>query len=211
MSGSRPGRHARGPAPAAAGPAPLVPLIALVMVAALVLAGCRGDGAGPDGDEAAPAAGRTASFDLYFPGEGGHLYAEERELEVTGEPRNRARAIVLALLDGPRSPALQRPFPESVGLLDLYFQPDGTVYVDLGAEDQDTPPPGGSLAEMMRVYSVVDSIVFNVPEARRVALLWNGVQRESFSGHLDTSVALEADASLLAPAERAERGAEEER
>lgn len=149
-----------------------------------------------EGEEAA--AGRSVSFDLYFPGEGGYLVPEARELAVTAEPQNRARAIVLALLDGPRQSALYRPFPEGVVLLDLYLEADGTAYVDLGQEGKELPPSGGSLAEMMRVYSIVDSLVYDLPEVRRVALLWNGVQRESFSGHLDTSVPLLPERDLVA-------------
>ncbi|PYQ60097.1 MAG: sporulation protein, partial [Acidobacteria bacterium] len=59
------------------------------------------------------------------------------------------------------------------------------------------PPPGGSTEEIQRVYSVVDSIVLGVPQASRVVLLWNGSQRETFSGHLDLSVPLVPDRGLL--------------
>ncbi len=37
----------------------------------------------------------------------------------------------------------------------------------------------------------------NVPQATRVALLWNGTQRLTFSGHLDTSRPLFPDRALL--------------
>ncbi len=193
------------PAPAARGAAGW---IALALAAVLGLAGCGGEGddAGAGGEGAGES--RAASFDLYFPGEGGRLYAEERELEVTADPRDRARAVVLALLDGPRNRTYFRPFPEDVGLLELYLAPDGTVFVDLGAEGQEMPPASGSMAEMTSVYSVVDSVVYNVPEARRVMLLWNGVQRESFAGHLDTSVPLEPVVSILAPGAQARRRAQ---
>lgn len=182
-------------------------LLGAVFLAALA-AGCGGEGAGPEGGDGAEELSRSATFDLYFPGEGGLLHAEERELEVTGDPRDRARAIVLALLDGPRNRTLFRPFPEDVGLLELYFDPEGTVYVDLGAEGREMPPPSGSMEEMTRVYSVVDSVAFNVPEAQRVVLLWNGVQRESFAGHLDTSVPLEPEISILSPGAQARRRGE---
>jgi hypothetical protein len=38
----------------------------------------------------------------------------------------------------------------------------------------------------------------SVPSVRSVALLWNGSQRLTFSGHLDTSRPLAADRSLVA-------------
>lgn len=171
-----------------------------------------GDGGAPGvaapAEEAAPS--RPVSFELLFPGEGGFLHPEKRELAVTDDPRNRARAIVLAVLGGPSDAGLERglerPFPEDVGLLELYVTADGTAYVDLGAEGRPSPPSGGSLAERVMVYSVVDSLALNLPEVERVALLWNGLQRESFSGHLDTSVPLEPDEGLLAPSARAARG-----
>ncbi len=174
--------------------------LALGAVLALVWAFWHGGGAGGG---RAPAPAPTAppsqeSFDLYFPGGDGLLHAEARQLAVPGEPRARARALVLALLDGPQSEGLLRLFPQAVGLLDVYLTPDGTAYVDLGAEGMDRPPASGSRAEMMRAYSIVDTLVLDLPEVQRVALLWNGVQPGSFSGHLDTSVALPAKRDLLA-------------
>lgn len=180
--------------------------LALVAVLALVWAFWHGGGRGgqPPATEP-PAPPSQESFDLYFPGGDGLLHAEARQLAVPGDARARARALVLALLDGPRGAGLLRPFPETVGLLDVYLTPDGTVYVDLGAEGMDRPPAGGSLAEMMRAYSIVDTLALDLPEVQRVALLWNGVQPESFSGHLDTSVALPAKRDLLAPGAGAPR------
>jgi hypothetical protein len=182
--------------------------VALAVVVAggwLLWRGGNGGGAGALREE--EAAGRPVAFELYFPGADGYLHPEERELAVTGEVRNRARALVLAILDGPRAAGLMAPFPEGVGLLDLYVAPDGTVYVDLGAEERPDPPSGGSLAEMMMVYSLVDTLALNLPEVERVALLWNGLQRETFSGHLDTSVPLAPEDDLLAAAARARREA----
>lgn len=171
------------------------------LVAFLWVALSEDDGpAGPGEAGEEEAEGRPVTFELYFPADSGTLVPEERELAVTADPAGRARAIVLALLDGPRQASLHAPFPEGVMLLDLYLDPDGTAYVDLGQEGTEQPPSGGSLAEMMRVYSIVDSLAYNLPEVDRVALLWNGIQRESFSGHLDTSVPLEPwDEMVAAP------------
>lgn len=178
---------------------------ALVAAALGILAGACGDGRdGAGSPEDGP--GEPVAFDLYFPSDDGYLRPERRELAVTTAPRERARAIVLALLDGPEDGALAAPFAEEVTLLDVYLDPAGVAYVDLGSEANEDPPSGGSTAEMMRVYSVVDSVALNIPEVRRVALLWNGVQRESFSGHLDTSQPLRAREDLLAPPARRQGG-----
>ena len=139
------------------------------------------------------------SFNLYFPAAGGGLRAESRALQVSVEPKDRIRKVVEALLAGPKAAGLARPFPEGVLLGAVLLSADGTAYIDLRWQDHTDPPPSGSTEEIQRVYSVVSSIVLNIPQASRVVLLWNGVQRETFSGHLDLSVPLVPDRGLLGP------------
>ena len=73
--------------------------------------------------------------------------------------------MVEALLDGPKAPGLVRPLPEGVALGAVQLGQDGTAYVDLRSADHPDPPPGGSTEEIQRVYSLVDSIALNVPQA----------------------------------------------
>lgn len=155
---------------------------------------------GAGGPEAAGEAGERVGFLLYFPAAGGGLRAEPRELQVTAAPKDRIRKLVEALLAGPRTPGLSRPFPRGVTLGSVQLGGDGIAYVDLRWPDHPDPPPGGSTEEIQRVYSVVDSVVLNVPQVSRVALLWNGVQRETFSGHLDLSRPLVPDRAPAASA-----------
>ncbi|HSU84370.1 MAG TPA: GerMN domain-containing protein [Thermoanaerobaculia bacterium] len=152
----------------------------------------------PAGGAAGTAAQKSepVSFDLYFPSGGGGLRAESRALQVSQEPKDRIRKVVEALLAGPKTPGLARPFPEGVALGSVLLSPDGTAYVDLHWQDHADPPPSGSTEEIQRVYSLVNSIVLDVPQASRVVLLWNGFQRETFSGHLDLSVPLVPDRGL---------------
>ncbi len=149
-------------------------------------------GAPPPGTE-------KITVSLYFPGPGEYLIPERRVLDVTPDTRDRVRRIAEAVLDGPQQGDLGRSFPEGVEVGGVLLGGNGTVYVDLHSETLADPPSSGSLAEMQRVFSLVDSIALNVEQVSRVALLWNGVQRESFGGHLDTSRPFVADRSLLAP------------
>ncbi len=149
-------------------------------------------GAPPPGTE-------KITVSLYFPGPGEYLVPERRALDVTPDPKDRIRKIVEAVLEGPRQDDLGRSFPEGVQVGGVLLGSDGTVYVDLRSETLPDPPSSGSLEEMQRVFSLVDSIALNIEQAPRVALLWNGVQRESFGGHLDTTRPFSADRSLLAP------------
>jgi hypothetical protein len=75
----------------------------------------------------------------------------------------------------------------------LALGPNGIAYVDFRWQDHPDPPAGGATEELQRIYSVVDSICLNVPQAQKVVLLWNGVQRETFSGHLDLTHPLGPD------------------
>lgn len=143
--------------------------------------------------------GEPVRFQLYFPTDGGLLRAEQRDLKVTDDPRDRARKIVRALLEGPKLQGLVAPFPEGVTAGTVAVSKDGVAYVDLRWEGHPDPPASGSTAEAQRVFSVVNSIGMNVKEATRVVLLWNGFQRDTFAGHLDSSRPFSPDRSLLAP------------
>ena len=99
----------------------------------------------------------------------------------------------------PAASGLVRPFPPEVKLGGVELSADGTAFVDLRWSDHEDPPESGSTEEMQRVYSLVDSVALNVPQVNRVVLLWNGTQRITFSGHLDTSRPLLPDRTLLAP------------
>jgi hypothetical protein len=150
-----------------------------------------GRGRGATGTAAQP--GKPVSFQLYFPADGGTLKAEARDLQVSESPKDRIHKILDALLVGPRTAGLVGPFPAGVVVGGVLLGPNGTAYVDLRWPNHEEPPPGGSTEEIQRVYSVVDSVSLNVPQAQRVVLLWNGVQRETFSGHLDLSRPLVPD------------------
>lgn len=151
-----------------------------------------GDGEGPEG-----AAGTVekVAFELYLPADGGLLRPQRRELQVTGAPKDRIRKIVGALLAP--GPGGIRLFPEGVVLTSVHLGKDGTAYVGLNWDGHE-PPSSGSTEEMQRVYGIVNSITSNVPEAKQVVLLWNGIQRTTFAGHLDTSEPLAPNRALVA-------------
>jgi hypothetical protein len=44
--------------------------------------------------------------------------------------------------------------------------------------------PGGSSAEMMTIYSIVNSLTLNFPQVKRVQILIDGKAVESIAGHI---------------------------
>jgi hypothetical protein len=153
---------------------------------------------GAAGPEAVPGGGGLSlAVDLYFPSSGFTLVRERRDLPAVEEPQARLEALARALAEGPTTPSLHAPLPPGVEVRLVHLAPDGTVYVDLASEEGAEPPPSGTTEELLRVYSLVNTLLLNVSEARSAVLLWNGVQRPTFSGHLDLTHPLLPDPSLV--------------
>lgn len=181
-------------------PAPVLGLSLLAL--GLLLAGCPGGEEAPAPDEAPdetqpPIVQDVTAADLYFPAYNGFLGVERRQMDLTGTPEEQIRLLVETLLTGPEQPEHGRAFAEGVTLAEVYVAENGTAYVDLASPEAQEPPSTGSLHEMQIVYSLVDTVALNVPGVERVALLWNGRQRLTFAGHLDTSVPLAPQTELV--------------
>lgn len=156
----------------------------------------RSNGGREEGSTSAP--GRVElPVEIYFPNDSGRLEAERRDISTDRRPDDLARAVVEALLDGPQSESLIRPFPPGSRLGSVYVASDGIAFVDLTVEGIELPLPAGSTEERLIVMSLVGSLTLNVPEVNRVVLLWNGVQPLTLAGHLDLSRPLAADPSLV--------------
>ena len=135
---------------------------------------------------------------LYFPAANDRLVAQESEMTSAPGARARAMAVVAMLLS--TAPAAPRVavFPSEVRLGKLLLLEDGTAIVDLRTEPIVEPPQSGSTVEQLRIYAIVNSLLRNVEEVKQVVLLWNGVQRPSFAGHVDTGHPLRLRADLEA-------------
>jgi hypothetical protein len=146
-----------------------------------------------------PRSVETTTVELYFPTTTGWLGAESRELPAARSAEERAAQVAAALLAGPNEEGYEAPLGEEVELASLHLTGDGVVYLDLAAAAMAAPPVSGSRGELLVVYSFVNSILANVPQARGVVLMWNGNQRPTFAGHVDTTRPLPAESGWLAP------------
>jgi len=138
--------------------------------------------------------------ELFFPTSEGRLARERRELAPVEDTAGAVSAAVAALLAGPETPPLLPAFPPGIEVRGTLVSAEGTAYVDLGRSGGGPPPASGSEEEMLRVQALVQTVVASVPEAQQVVLLWDGQQRPSLAGHLDTGSPLRPDPQLLAPA-----------
>jgi len=131
--------------------------------------------------------GETWSARLWFPADTGRLGSAEIPVTSDAAPAARATAALSALLAARPEPPLAPVFPDTVEVHKVLFGSGGVLFVDLRPPDGSEPPGSGSTAELQRVYAVVHSALDAVPEASAVVLLWNGVQRRSLAGHVDTA------------------------
>ena len=177
-----------------------------IFLAALVLGvlWCSGERRSEEVVEGAPEIeeveipGETVAVELYFPGRGNRLHAEERLLPAVEPAEERVRLLAEALLAGPAGGGLTAPLPAGVSLAGVHVDDDAVVYLDLNPAEGGGRLAWGSKKELLAVYSLVDSILLNVPEVERVVLLWSSQQRPTFAGHVDTSRPLGPDSSLIA-------------
>lgn len=140
----------------------------------------------------------TAPVELYYPGSGGRLYVEPREVPIAEGAEQRLQSVLAILLAGPESPDLFPAMPDTITLGWTYLNPLNIAYVNFDVAGDVAFPAWGSGHELLAMYSVVNTILLNIPEVEAVVLLRNGQQHATFAGHLDTSRPLLANHDLLA-------------
>ena len=202
-----------------------LPLVLAVALLALVLvAGCGGGGKdddappaaeGADSGEAGEAAADDESepsidplprrnVDIYFPStktEG--LVAEPREIFDTARPGDQVKQIVTDLLSDPSTDGARRAVPAGTRLRQVYVLDEGVAWLDFSSDLTDNLP-GGSMSELLTVYAIVDSVVANVPNVRRVGILIEGHQVETLNGHLSLRQPLKPNYGLVLDDKQAE-------
>ncbi len=142
------------------------------------------------------AAGTKETVYLYFADpQTGYLTGEARQMEGRKDEVSFLMEIVKGLISGPEN-NLSPVLPPGAELLALYSTPEGTVFVDLSGDVADGHP-GGVRTELLSVYSIVNTIVFNSEGIGSVRILVDGSEAETLAGHVDISRPLEARMLLV--------------
>jgi spore germination protein GerM len=125
------------------------------------------------------------------------LHPEEREVQLaSSSPNDLARAIVEEVIKG-SSQGKVNTLPEGTKLRQVYITADGTAYVDFSRRIAEGSYYGSS-AEMAAVYSVVNSLAYNLKSVKKVVILVEGNEKETLGGHVDLSRPFTPDFSLVA-------------
>lgn len=184
-----------------------------ILFLALLLAGCttapgngESDGTAPEGypeveslsldapeeaEQGPKTTGEVTNIVLYFADSNGKLAPEQRQIpKVPGL----ARKTIEELCKGPNNTDLFATIPAGTRLLDVNIR-DGLCTVDFSRELV-ANHTGGSSGELLTVYSIVNTLTqFSTVE--RVNIIVEGQKLETLAGHLDLSVILEREQSIL--------------
>jgi hypothetical protein len=136
------------------------------------------------------------SVDLYFESPDMLLVPEHRDVALPENPAAAVPVVVRELLKGSANAALPRLFPADAIVRAAYLLSDGTVLVDLGGPTLTDGWATGSHQELMAIYSLVQTLVANFAEAKRVRILLNGAPAETLGGHVSLARSLTPMPSL---------------
>ncbi len=118
---------------------------------------------------------------LEVPGDGS-LAAQNTTVKRQPDTQAQAREVLAALLSDPR--AARSPVLTGLRLRALYIDADGTAFVDLVAQSA-----GGVKAsageELAGLYAVINTLIRNFDEIRRVRFLLDGREAQTLAGHID--------------------------
>ena len=133
---------------------------------------------------------------IYFSDrEGEFLIGEKRDIVKRDDVEEEAEETVEELIKGPKGKLIPT-LPPQTKLLDLELGEEGVAKVNFNkALSKDHP--GGSSAEMMTLYSVVNSLTVNFPQIKRVQILIEGKTVETIAGHLSLKKPVSPNPDLI--------------
>ena len=145
---------------------------------------------------AAMAPAQKMPVHLYFSDQAGQfLMAESRVLKTARDPEFLARSIINALIKGPQK-ELARTLPAATTIRAVFVTQDGVCFVDLTPAVTENHP-GGIHSELLTIYSIVNSLVLNVPTIKAVKILINGNESTTLAGHIDLQMPIKANMLLI--------------
>jgi germination protein M len=131
----------------------------------------------------APSAPRIKARLYYLSDDGLRLKVVEREVPLGSDPAAQARSIVEAQI-APAPTGFVSAIPDGTSLKQVFISDKNVAYVDLSG-DIVKNHPGGSLDEILTIYTLVDAITDNLPAIASVQVLIDGHEVDTLAGHVD--------------------------
>jgi len=131
---------------------------------------------------------------VFFTPDGLKLQPQVMDLPRTMNAHERLRFVLEELLRGPTANQLRPTVPEGTQLRGAFIG-NGTVVVDLSSAV--SQPLGGPMAEILCVYSIVNTAIANTEGAQSVRILVEGQSPAVLWDQVDLAEPLVADFSLI--------------
>jgi spore germination protein GerM len=140
---------------------------------------------------------KQVSIKLYFADtQSDYLIPESRNvIFLEGDTTGNVKKITKELIKGPKSNLIQT-IPHGTALQGIALKGTTLVVLDFSPELA-CNHPGGSLAEMQTIYSIVNSVLLAIPSLQEVKILVDGRSQETLKGHIDLHAPLKANLSLI--------------
>ena len=152
--------------------------------------------AGPVGGSAQE--GRRINATLFYvTPDAQYLAAVPREVAFGATPAEQARHIVMAQLEA-APPAMHSPIPRGTTVRAVFLSESGEAFVDLSPEAV-TNHPGGSMAEALTIYAIVNALTVSLPSVTAVQILIDGREVETLAGHIDLRHPLPKNTTWVKP------------
>ena len=130
------------------------------------------------------ASGRKIKARLFYVGDSGmKLTSVERDVAYGEGPVAQAREIIAAQI-APVVEPLVSAVPPGTALRAVFISEGGEAFVDL-SHDVVSSHSGGTLGELLTVYTLVNALTENLPAITAVQVLVDGKEVETLSGHID--------------------------
>ena len=144
----------------------------------------------------APAVPRIKAT-LYFASEDGlRLVPVENEVALAEGVVAQARSIVEAQLAAAAPAPLVSTIPKGATLRGIFVSQRNEAFVDLDPSIR-TAHPGGTLQELMTVYTIVNALLTNLPNLQDVQILIGGQEVDTLAGHVDLRRPLRKNEGLI--------------
>jgi hypothetical protein len=123
------------------------------------------------------------------------LMYEKRWLTRVSNLHDQVFELIQELIKGPNSKGI-RTIPPTTRLRGLKIK-DRIAFLDFTTEIS-REHPGGSTAELLTIYSIVNSLILNFPEIKKVQLLVEGQKVDTLAGHINCRYPLIERGDLIA-------------
>jgi len=120
---------------------------------------------------------------FYVADDGMRLTGVERDVPYGESTVEQAREILAAQV-APVAEPLVSAIPPGTTIRTVFIADDGSAYIDLSREVA-AAHRGGTLDELLTVYTLVNALTTNLPAVTAVQVLVDGKEVDTLAGHVD--------------------------